>query len=39
MIEMNFAGKWMEIENILSEVKQTQKDMDGIYSLISAYYP
>ena len=22
---MNFAGKWMELENILSEVTQTQK--------------
>jgi hypothetical protein len=27
---MNFAGKWMEVENILSEVIQTQKDMHGI---------
>jgi hypothetical protein len=27
-----FAGKWMELENIiLSEVTQTQKDMHGIY--------
>jgi hypothetical protein len=35
---MNFAGKWMELENIiLSEVTQTQKDMNGIYSLISGY--
>jgi hypothetical protein len=35
---MNFAGKWMELENIiLSEVTQTQKDMDGMYSLISSY--
>jgi hypothetical protein len=25
---MNYAGKWMELENIvLSEVTQTQKDM------------
>jgi hypothetical protein len=24
---MNFAGKWMELENTLSEVTQTQKDM------------
>jgi hypothetical protein len=31
----NFAGKWMELENIiLSEVTQTQKDMHGMYSLI-----
>jgi hypothetical protein len=30
-----FAGRWMELENIiLSEVTQTQKDMHGIYSLI-----
>ena len=33
---MSFAGKWMELENItLSEVTQTQKDIHGIYSLIS----
>ena len=32
---MNFAGKWMELENIiLSEVTQSQKDMHGIYSLL-----
>ena len=32
---MNFAGKWMELENItLSEVTQTQKDRHGLYSLI-----
>jgi hypothetical protein len=35
---MNFAGKSMELENIiLSEVTQSQKDMHGIYSLISRY--
>jgi hypothetical protein len=35
---MNFAGKWMELGNIiLSEVTQTQKDIPGIYSLISRY--
>ena len=35
---MNFAGKWMKLENItLSEVIQTQKDMHGMYSLISGY--
>ena len=35
---MSFAGKWMELENImLSEVTQTQKDLHGIYSLISEY--
>jgi hypothetical protein len=34
---MKFEGNWMERENILSEVTQTQKDkhMD---SLISEYY-
>ena len=35
---MDFAGKWMDLENIiLSEVTQSQKDMHGIYSLISGY--
>ena len=35
---LTFAGKWMELENIfLSEKIQTQKDMDGMYSLISGY--
>jgi hypothetical protein len=33
-----FAGKWMELENIiLSEVTQTQKGTHGMYSLISGY--
>ena len=32
---MNFAGKLMEVENILREVTQTQKDMNGISSLVS----
>jgi hypothetical protein len=33
---MNFAGKMIGLENIiLNEVTQTQKDMHGIYSLIS----
>ena len=37
---MNFSGKWMELENIiLSEVTQAQKDMHGMYSLISGYCP
>ena len=28
---LNFAGKWMELENILlSEVTQTKKDIHGI---------
>jgi hypothetical protein len=35
---LSFAGKWMELENIiLSEVTQTQKGMHGMYSLISEY--
>ena len=34
---MSFEGKWIELENILSEVTQTQKDMHGMYSLISGY--
>ena len=33
---MSFAGKCMELENIiLSEVTQTEKDVHGMYSLIS----
>ena len=33
-----FVDKWMELENIiLTEVTQTQKDMHGMYSLISRY--
>jgi hypothetical protein len=32
---MSFAGKWMELENILSEITQTQKDTHSTYSLIS----
>jgi hypothetical protein len=34
---MNFAGKWMELENILSEVTQTPKYLHSMYSLISRY--
>ena len=35
---VKFAGKWMELENIiLSEVNQTQKDIHGMYSLLSGY--
>jgi len=35
---MNFAGKCVEIENIiLSEVTQSQENMYGMYSLISGY--
>jgi hypothetical protein len=35
---LSFAGKWMELENIiLSEVTPTQKDKHGMYSLICGY--
>ena len=35
---MNFASKWMELENImLSELIQSQKDMNGMYSVVSGY--
>ena len=35
---MSFSDKWMELENtILSEVTQTQKDMNGMCSLIIEY--
>jgi hypothetical protein len=35
---LSFAGKWMELENIiLSKITQTQKGMHGMYSLISGY--
>jgi hypothetical protein len=34
---MKFAGQWMELENILSEVTQTQKDKHAMYSFISGY--
>jgi hypothetical protein len=35
---LSFVGKLMELENfILSGVTPTQKDMYGIYSLISGY--
>ena len=37
---LSFAGKWMELENIfLNQVSQTQKDMYGMYTLISGYQP
>jgi hypothetical protein len=35
---MNFAGKSTDLRNIiLSEVTQTQKNVHGMYSLISGY--
>ena len=35
---LKFACKWMELEKtILSEVTQTQKEKQGVYSFISGY--
>jgi hypothetical protein len=34
---MKFLGKWMDLENILSEVTQSQKNTYGRHSLISGY--
>jgi hypothetical protein len=34
---MNFAGKWMELENILSEVNQTQNDITDEWILVKKY--
>ena len=35
---MKFSGKWMDLENIiLSEMTQSQKNPQGMYSLISEY--
>jgi hypothetical protein len=35
---MNFLGKWMDLEGIiLSEVTQSQKNSNDMYSLISGY--
>jgi hypothetical protein len=35
---MKFLGKWMDLDNIiLSEVTQSQKNIQSMYSLISGY--
>jgi hypothetical protein len=34
---MNFTGKQIALENILNDVTQIQKDLCGIYSVISRY--
>ena len=34
---MIFSWKWVGLENIQSKLTHTQKDMHGIYSLISGY--
>ena len=37
---MKFLGKSLDLENIiLSEVTQSQKNSNDMYSLISEYYP
>ena len=33
---MKFLGKWIELENILSEITLSQKNTHGIHSLILA---
>ena len=35
---MKFRGKWMDLENMLSEVTQSQMTSHGMYSLISEYW-
>ena len=34
---MKFLGKWMYLEDILSEVTQSQKNTHGVHSMISGY--
>ena len=34
---LKFFSKWMELENILREVSQSQKNTHGMHSLISSY--
>jgi hypothetical protein len=34
---MKFLGKWMDLEHILSEVTQSQKNTHGIHTLMSGY--
>ena len=34
---MKFLGKWMELENILSEVSQSQKNTHDMHSLVNGY--
>jgi hypothetical protein len=36
---MKFTGKWMKLENILTDVTQSQKTTHSIYSLISIRHP
>ena len=34
---MKFLGNWMKLENILSELTQSQKNTHGVHSLISGF--
>jgi len=34
---MKFLGKWMELENVLSEVNQSQNNKHSMHSLINEY--
>jgi hypothetical protein len=34
---MNFTGKWIELNIILSKVAQSQKDIYEIYSFVSGH--
>jgi hypothetical protein len=34
---MNFIGKWIELEHIVNEVIQNQKDKYDVYSFVSEY--
>jgi hypothetical protein len=34
---LSFAGKWMELENIILSVASQNQDVHGMYSLISGY--
>ena len=36
---MKFLGKWVELENILSEVNQSQKNTHDMHSVITEYSP
>jgi hypothetical protein len=35
---LSFAGKWIELENILSEVSLAQKTKNRMFSLIRGHY-
>jgi hypothetical protein len=35
---MKFLGKWMDLEGILSEVTQSQKNTRGMHSLLFFFF-